>query len=348
MGTHIRRACNLILPILVLVFLGCASWTFREEPTTLVHYRKAGHITVEKDIQNLLFRKSPEERRNELYSEALRVMIEQYGRDAVLANVYVAADWSPLSLLMGMNTVGFVEKGILRADVMVPLPEPAPPRPLQEPEPEEEPASEPEADAVVEASTEPAVETPEEVETVEVAVVEPEPEEEPEQEQEELPIQAIQTVQTNEGQISISYNVEPIVRHEDEFGYIEIEYLEPDGVRDWLDRRLEELRAEPEDYEYAYQTITDGGQVHVHIARKDQSHGNTKWYVFEILQGKKVLASQVGEEETPNRRDEYGNWWNNIPISLKNPIAEAINVRVIDKKVDRIYSFKISKTERAN
>ena len=333
MGAGKTRLYFLLL--IGMICTGCAStgWTYRDEPNAYPSYRKVGHITVEKDIQNLLFKKTPEERRNELYAEALRIVTEQYGRDAILANVYVAADWSPLSLLMGMNALGFVEKGILRADVLVSVPEPEEPKPLPEPEvavvEEPEPEDTTEPDPVVEEEPEPEAE--------------PEIEEEPVEE--EPPVLAVQTVQTHEGQISVSYNIEPIVRHEDEFGYIEIEYLQPDEVKEWLDARLEELRAEPEDYEYAYKTITDGGQIHVHVARQDQLHGNTKWYTFEILQGKKVLDVIAGEEEPPNKQDDFGNWWANVPISLKNPIAESINVRVIDRRADRIYSFKISRTE---
>ena len=103
-------------------------------------YVKSGYVTVDKHVWNLFFIKTPLERRQELIDEAERIAREEHGNEAKLSDPHISSQWSPYSLLLCLDLAGFVERGILRADVVVPAPPPPPPPPPPpEPEPEPEP-----------------------------------------------------------------------------------------------------------------------------------------------------------------------------------------------------------------
>lgn len=96
-------------------------------------YRKAGEVTVEMRVWNVLFLKSAAERSAKLIDAAEEKAKESYGDDAILANIDLRSKWSLYSLVLGLDLFGFVEDGALTADVLLPVPPPPPP-PEREPE----------------------------------------------------------------------------------------------------------------------------------------------------------------------------------------------------------------------
>ena len=123
----------------IIALCGCMTTGFDPDaqPDRSEEYVRAGTVTVEMDVWNILFLKSPAERRNELLQAADDKAKREYGDEAVVANHIIESVWSPFSLVLGLDLVGFVEHGTLHADVLLPAPPPPPPPP---PEPEPEPA----------------------------------------------------------------------------------------------------------------------------------------------------------------------------------------------------------------
>ncbi|MBT3273049.1 MAG: hypothetical protein HN368_07855 [Spirochaetales bacterium] len=262
-------------------------WESREVPAAAADYRKAGYITVDKNVWNIFFMKSPAQRRDELLSDAENQAKEEFGNEALIANTRLSSQWSPYSLLLSLNMLGFVERGVLRADVLVPLP-PPPPKPEPKPAPEPEP---------------------------------------------------VRTV-------LISYPIEPRERFNDNWGYIGLEYLTQDEVKEKIKTRLDKREADPEDYQREYAKISEGGEVLIHIGRQDLMHANTLWYSYSVANGAKTLISRKGNEGIPNIKGRDGNWWNTLTVSLDQPIADYINVTVTDSKSEQTYEFKVIRTEQ--
>ncbi len=115
--------------------IGCmtAGWVDESLLTGDAEYQKAGEVITGTRVWNLLFLKSAGERRAALVRTAEEEAKELYGEEAVLANLELTSRWSPYSLLLGLDLIGFVEDGTLRADVLLPVP-PTPPAPEPEPE----------------------------------------------------------------------------------------------------------------------------------------------------------------------------------------------------------------------
>jgi len=99
----------------------------------MTELQKAGSVTVEKKVWNLFFAKSPADRRLELLAEAENLAKAEYGEDAVIASHRIESRWSPFSLLLSLDLIGFVEHGTITADVFIPAP--PPPIPVAAPEP---------------------------------------------------------------------------------------------------------------------------------------------------------------------------------------------------------------------
>lgn len=114
---------------------GCMTtgWTDGSRVQESGEYEKAGEIAIEKRVWNMLFLKSAEERRMVLLSAAEEEAKKVYGDEAILANLGLRSEWSPYSLLLGLNLFGFVEDSTLHADVLLPVP-PPPLEPAPEPE----------------------------------------------------------------------------------------------------------------------------------------------------------------------------------------------------------------------
>jgi len=96
---------------------------------------EAGDVAFKLRVWNPLFLKTPEERAAMLLNAAEEKARKEYGEDAILANVSLASRWSPYSLLLGLDLLGFAEDGTLTAKVLVPAP-PAPLPPPPEPKKE--------------------------------------------------------------------------------------------------------------------------------------------------------------------------------------------------------------------
>lgn len=139
------------ITIVSLSFIGSAAcmttgWNGeRGQPTELVEYQEAGSVTVDMRIWNIFFAKTPAERRRELILEAERRAIAEYGEGALIANHSIDSRWSPYSLFLSLDLIGFVERGVLIADVLVPRPPPPPPPP-------QEPITLPKAELIVKTS----------------------------------------------------------------------------------------------------------------------------------------------------------------------------------------------------
>ena len=99
-------------------------------------YRKAGEVSVEMVVWNPLFLKSAEERSATLLKAADEEAKEVYGGEAILANLDLKSRWSPYSLLLCLDLIGFVEDATLTTDVLLPVPPPPLPPPPCKPEPE--------------------------------------------------------------------------------------------------------------------------------------------------------------------------------------------------------------------
>ena len=132
---------------LCLLLSGCMSTGWEEGGLVQrnVQYEKAGEVAVQMRVWNILFLKTKEERAAALLEAAEEKAQPAHGPDAILANLNFSSRWSPYSLILGLNLLGFVEDAGLTADVLIPAPQPPPaplpvppPRPA-EPEPEPEP-----------------------------------------------------------------------------------------------------------------------------------------------------------------------------------------------------------------
>ena len=130
-----RRYIGITLIIAAgVTVVGCMTtgWIDDTPAYDVAEYRKAGDISVESRVWNVLFLKSARQRRDLLIEAAHEKARMLYGREALLANIDLTSQWSPYSLLLGLDLVGFVEDAALKADVLLP----APPPPEPEPEPE--------------------------------------------------------------------------------------------------------------------------------------------------------------------------------------------------------------------
>ena len=121
---------------LCLLLSGCMSTGWEEGGS--VHrnpqYEKAGEVAVQMRVWNILFLKTPQERAAALLEAAEEKAQLAHGPEAILANLDLSARWSPYSLILGLNLLGFVEDAGLTADVLIPAP-PLPPAPLPAPPP---------------------------------------------------------------------------------------------------------------------------------------------------------------------------------------------------------------------
>ncbi|MBN1686342.1 MAG: hypothetical protein JW852_06780 [Spirochaetales bacterium] len=108
-------------------------WKESPSPAGDTEYVKAGEVTVQVRVWNLLFLKSPDDRAAAVVGKAERKAREEFGPEAVLADPRLYSRWSPYSLFLGLDLLGFAEDATLTADVLIPAP-PPPPSPA-EPEP---------------------------------------------------------------------------------------------------------------------------------------------------------------------------------------------------------------------
>ncbi len=147
--THLFKLA--LIAMVALGFSGCMTtgWEASPSPIPGTGYEKAGSVSVSMKIWNLLFVKTPADRRLELLTEAEQQVKEEYGDDAVVVNHRFDSRWSPNSLLLIFDLIGFVEEGWLHADVLLPIP---PPEPSPGPTPDPEPEPEPEPEKIVEIS----------------------------------------------------------------------------------------------------------------------------------------------------------------------------------------------------
>ena len=247
-----------------------------------------GRITVSETVWNILFLKAPEARRKNFLDKAVEHAKSDYGDDAIIANPKFESEWSPLSLLLGLDLLGFVERGSVTVDVLKPIPPPPPPSPPPKAPP---PPAEPE------------------------------------------PI------------IVISFPVDPERRYEDKNGYVGIEYLTNEQVKELTKTRLEKRRAKAETFEKEYAKIPPGGHVVINIGRQDLLNANTKWYAAEIFEAGEEILIYRGEEGVPNVRGRDGNWWNTIALPLETPIEDYIEVRILDLRLELSYEFTVSRLE---
>lgn len=101
-------------------------------------YVEAGEVELKLRVWNPLFLKSADERAAMIIAAANEKARQEFGNDALLANVSIDSRWSPYSLLLGFDVLGFVEEGVLTAKVLVPAPPAPPPPPEPVPEPKKE------------------------------------------------------------------------------------------------------------------------------------------------------------------------------------------------------------------
>jgi len=122
---------------LCVLLSGCMStaWIESASVPSAAEYTEAGSVTVRALVWNVLFLRSPEERAARLLEAAEKKAIEEYGPEAILANLDLVSRWSPYSLILGLDLLGFAEDAALTADVLMPAPSPpAPPPPTPVPE----------------------------------------------------------------------------------------------------------------------------------------------------------------------------------------------------------------------
>jgi len=81
---------------------------------------RAGTVTVRGRTWNWLFRLPPETRLAALEAEALKEAREVYGPDAEIRVEKIASLWHPLSLVMLLDLLGYVEETGLSASVWIP------------------------------------------------------------------------------------------------------------------------------------------------------------------------------------------------------------------------------------
>ena len=112
-------------------FSGCVTfeWNNSQKFAESGQYEFVGTVEVEKTVWNVLFLKSSDKRRAELLTSVRKKARETYGDDIYLDNVEISSRWSPLSLLLSFDALGFAERSMVRADVLKATPP-------SEPEPE--------------------------------------------------------------------------------------------------------------------------------------------------------------------------------------------------------------------
>lgn len=96
-----------------------SGYVYRDPNMPLPEYKnKLGEVTAKQKTWNLLFTKSVEKRRKDLYDLATKKAIEQYGSNILLANIRYEGTWNPLSLVLYFSLLGFVEDAKITADVL--------------------------------------------------------------------------------------------------------------------------------------------------------------------------------------------------------------------------------------
>ena len=124
----------LFLPVLLLL-PGCISLSTRAVPgetplpweTGSGDWEYAGTVTVQNRSWNWLFRSPPESRLGLMEEAAAGKARELYGPGAIALTRTVGSRWHPLSLLMLLDLLGFVEDSALTARVWIPVAAPPPP-----------------------------------------------------------------------------------------------------------------------------------------------------------------------------------------------------------------------------
>lgn len=110
----------------LVVLVGCVT----QRPTGYVEYypdldldaeRINSSVFVQTTFWNVLFLRSVEERRNELYRTALYKAKSVYGNNIELKDLTYEGKWSAKSLLLYFSIFGFVENASLRANIERPL-----------------------------------------------------------------------------------------------------------------------------------------------------------------------------------------------------------------------------------
>ncbi|MBI9102901.1 MAG: hypothetical protein JEY99_10830 [Spirochaetales bacterium] len=102
-------------------------------------YEEKGRIEINEQGWNWFFRKAENLDPTYLKHSALLAARDKYGEDAEILIETQVESWNPLSLVMLLNSLGWVEDTFLTASVWVPLPPPVVEPPPLPPEPEKEP-----------------------------------------------------------------------------------------------------------------------------------------------------------------------------------------------------------------
>jgi hypothetical protein len=317
----VARAIPSSFPALVLISIlgilfflsGCLTtgWTSEtglqrpESPES--RFESVGEVTVERVFWNVLFLKSPEERRSVLLDDARRHAKREYGSEARVAAPVYDSRWSALSLLLGLDMIGFVERAEVTVEVFLPVVLPVAPIKSDE-APSTSLSFLPNPPVISKAAS--------------------------------LPLPEVAPAYHS----IVTYSILPQERYRDGFGYIELEYRTFETVKEAVTVRLTERDADREEYAEKYAEIPEGGYVVVHIGRQDLMHANTRWYSYRILTAGSVLLFRKGKEGIPNVRGRDGNWWNEVRLPLRTPIESAIDVTVTDERTGAAYDFMVRKS----
>ena len=130
---------NKILPYFLagLLLTGCVSLPTKGPPEPSPKgWEMGGEVTVEHRFWNWFFQPSRERRVQILIAKAQKQADSLYGTGTRLEILSLEGSWSPFSLLLGADLLGFVEDSRLTAAVWIPSPEKALPVPSIKEEPQ--------------------------------------------------------------------------------------------------------------------------------------------------------------------------------------------------------------------